>query len=171
MSEAILQRSEDPSGVSGTGSVAEIFEATDGAVAIRWRGDRPSWGLWSDMRDLEAIHGHDGKSIVQYLEPHRLLAAYQRVVPWMITARPQDQPILCEAHPLHPDRLRMVFIEERPWRFWIALMDGSTDTAVHEDIGGETEHRWVSADGNLWLVYHTRHTSKHPDNSPYDDRD
>lgn len=155
MSEAILHRHEDPSGVSGLGAVAEIFEANDGAVAIRWRGDRPSWGLWNDIRDLEAIHGHEGKSVVEYLEPHRLLAAYQLVMPWMLSARYHDRPTVCAPHPDHPDRLRCVFLDERVWRFWIALLDGSTDAASHEEVAGEMRHTWITPDGNVWLVYHT----------------
>ena len=151
MTEAILIRREDPSGVSGTGPVAEIFEADDGAVAIRWRGDRPSWGLWSDIRDLEAIHGHEGKSVVEYLEPHRLLAAYQLVVPYLRS----DDWVTCGPHPDHPDRLRVTFAEEPTWLFWIALFDGSSFAATHEEITGEMHHTWISPDGDLWLQYFT----------------
>lgn len=155
MSEAILQRLEDPSGVSGTGPVAEIFEATDGAVAIRWRGDRPSWGLWSDIRDLEAIHGHEGKSVVQYLDPHRLVRAYQRVMVWMLSARYHDRPLTCAPHPDRPDRLRLVFQDERVWRFWLALLDGSSDAATHQEVNGEMRHRWIDAEGDIWCEYFT----------------
>lgn len=155
MTEAILHRYIDDSGVSGTGTVGEIFEASDGAVAIRWRGDRASWGLWGDIRDLEAIHGHGGHSVVEYLEPHRLLAAYQRVNHWLLSARYADRPITCAPHPDHPDRLRCTFKDERVWRFWISLFDGSTYAAVHEEVNGETEHRWTSPDGNLWCVYYS----------------
>lgn len=160
MTEAILHRYIDDSGVSGTGTVGEIFEASDGAVAIRWRGDRASWGLWGDIRDLEAIHGHGGHSVVEYLEPHRLLAAYQRVVPWLLTG--EVRPVTVGPHPDHLDRLRLTFKTERIWSFWVALLEGSTHAAVHEEVNGEIEHRWTSPDGNVWCVYYSPLTSDDP---------
>lgn len=159
MSEAILQRTEDPSGVSGIGAVAEIFEATDGAVAIRWKGDHPSWGLWPDMRDLEAIHGHNGLTTVQYLEPHRLVKGYAQVMFWLgREMRPEVVPLSVEPHPLWPDRLQARFADESSWRLWIALMDGSTDAASHDQNGDNWTHSWVSADGNVWLTYTSNDT-------------
>lgn len=158
----VLHRHEDKSGVSGTGLVAEGVEFSDGSVALRWHGEYPSTAAWEDIRGVEAIHGHGGLTVVEYAEPDRLLTAYQRVVPWMLSARYADRPVTCAPHPIHPDRLLLAFKDERVWRFWIALLDGSSDAAVHEDTADETEHRWVSADGNLWLVYHTRHTTEHP---------
>lgn len=151
MSEAILQRLEDPSGVSGVGAVAEIFEATDGAVAIRWKGAHPSWGLWPDMRDLEAIHGHDGKSLVQYLEPDRLTKAYQQVCFWLTKRMNPDRlPLTLGPHPDWPDRLLMR-VEPTALNFWIALFDGSPSACTHEEVRGEIVTTWISADGNLWL--------------------
>lgn len=155
MTEYILQRYADRSGVSGIGTVADIYEAPDGAVAIRWRGEHPAWGIWPDIRDLEAIHGHGGDSIVQYLEKDRLLSAYQRTITWLLSARYADRPITVMPHPDHPDRLRLTFKDERVWRFWISLFDGSSHAAVHEEVAGEIEHRWVTPDGDLWLIYHS----------------
>lgn len=37
-----LVRYRDPSGVSGTGVVAEGCLFTDGSVALRWRGENPA---------------------------------------------------------------------------------------------------------------------------------
>lgn len=152
MSEAILQRLKDPSGVSGTGAVADIYEAPDGAVAIRWRGPRPSWGLWSDIRDLEAIHGHNGSSLVQYLEPHRLLSAYQRIMPFLLVGN-WRQPLMVGPHPDHTDRLRLVFLDQPTWAFWVALLDGSTDTATHDEVDGEIHHTFITPDGDIWCQY------------------
>jgi hypothetical protein len=153
MSEAILMRTEDPSGVSGVGAVAEIFEATDGAVAIRWFGEHPSWGLWPEIRVLEAIHGHEGLSTVVYRDPDRLVRAYKRAMAWMLSARYADRPVTCDEHPDHPSRLRLTFRAEKPWRFWIGLLDGSSHAATHVEVNGEIRHRWVTPDGDLWLEY------------------
>lgn len=153
MSEAILYRTEDPSGVSGTGAVAEIFEASDGAVAIRWTGEHPSWGLWPDMRDLEAIHGHGGKSLVQYLDPHRLLRAWEQTCFWLLSASEDKRPMWVGPHPQWPDRLLLRFRDERSWLFWTALLDGSPNAATHEQVGGELVSTWVNPAGDLWLTW------------------
>lgn len=171
MSEAVLLRHKDISGVSGTGVVGEIFEASDGAVAIRWRGEHPAWGIWPDIRDLEAVHGHQGASVVEYVEPHRLLDAYKRVVPFLLSARTAWSPLTCAPHPDHPDRLRLTFDGEANWRWWIALLDGSSDAATHEEVNGEMQHRWVSSDGNLWLIYHSPVASKYEHDPIHDPRD
>lgn len=167
-----LNRHRDPSGVSGEGDgIATICEFSSGLIAMHWNSETPSVAVYTDIRHIERLHGHEGASTLEITDNDRLLAAYGVVMPFILTAQPHVMPLMVGPHPDHVDRLRLIFLTEQAWRWWIALLDGSTDAAVHEDIGGETEHRWISADGNLWLVYHTRHTSKHPDNSPYDDRD
>lgn len=152
----ILQRHEDPSGVSGTGDVAWGAEFPDGAVAIRWPGDHPSTATWDDIRGPEAIHGHGGKTVVRYEDNARLLRAYQRVVSWLLSARYHDRPITCAPHPDHPDRLRCTFRDERTWAFWVALLDGSTHAASHEEVNGELRHCWITPDGDIWLEWYSR---------------
>lgn len=153
MSEFTLHRTHDPSGVSGTGDVAWGCEFPDGAVAVRWPGEHASTAAWSDIRDVEAIHGHGGSTVVTYTDCSRLVAAYQRVVPWMLSARYHDRPVTCAPHPDHPDRLRCTFKDERVWRFWLALLDGSSDAATHVEVNGEIAHTWISPDGDLWLQW------------------
>jgi hypothetical protein len=63
-----LFRKEDPSGVSGTGYVAEGCEFSDGGVVVRWTGGRPSFDIHRTMEDAIAIHGHDGKTVVEWAE-------------------------------------------------------------------------------------------------------
>lgn len=164
----VLQRNIDHSGVSGTGVVAYGIEFDDGSVALRWPGEHPSTAVWSDMRDMEFIHGHEGDTVVQYSDPERLNRAYKRAVAWMLSARYADRPVTCDEHPDHPGRLRLTFKDERPWRFWISLLDGSTHAATHVEVNGETAHTWVSPDGDLFLQYFTPLAD---DNDPYDPRD
>jgi len=64
----VLQRNEDVSGVSGTGVVAEGVEFSDGTVVIRWRGEYSSTVIWPDLRHVEVIHGHDGRTVIQFLD-------------------------------------------------------------------------------------------------------
>jgi predicted heme/steroid binding protein len=66
-----LERDEDVSGVSGTGTVAEGVEFTDGSVALVWNtGPHKSTVVWPrGIQSVEAIHGHDGKTRVVFLDP------------------------------------------------------------------------------------------------------
>lgn len=64
----LLRRDEDETGISGTGDVAEGVLFTDGTVAIRWRGERTSTVVWSSLADVEAIHGHGGKTRIVWEE-------------------------------------------------------------------------------------------------------
>jgi hypothetical protein len=61
-----LQRSEDASGVSGIGAVAEGVVFWDGTVALRWRTEHRSTTVFSDIATVEAIHGHGGKTLVVF---------------------------------------------------------------------------------------------------------
>jgi hypothetical protein len=55
-----LYREKDVSGVSGTGSVAEGVQFTDGVVVLRWNGEHASTVVWHSIEDALAIHGHGG---------------------------------------------------------------------------------------------------------------
>jgi hypothetical protein len=61
-----LERDIDETGISGTGTVAEGIEFTDGIVVMKWIvGDFRSITTWVQGIDaVEAIHGHEGKTRV-----------------------------------------------------------------------------------------------------------
>lgn len=61
-----LFRSEDVSGVSGTGIVAEGTQFTSGRVVIEWYGEHPSIVMWQSLDDAMAIHGHNGATTVRW---------------------------------------------------------------------------------------------------------
>lgn len=168
-----LNRHHDPSGVSGTGDdKATICEFESGLIAMHWNSPTPSVAVFTDMRDVENLHGHQGASTVEILDKDRLLRAYDRTTKWLLSARYADRPITVAPHPDHGDRLRLTFKDERVWAFWISLFDGSTHTATHEEVAGEMEHRWVSPDGDLWLIFHTpTATSRYEHDSIHDPRD
>jgi hypothetical protein len=63
----VLRRFEDVSGVSGTGVVAEGVQFSDGSVALRWLGERPSTATWWSIEDVEHIHGHKGLTVVAWV--------------------------------------------------------------------------------------------------------
>lgn len=59
-----LWRSEDVTGVSGVGLVAEIMEFSDGKCAMRWMASNPrSVAVYDSLADLVAIHGHNGATV------------------------------------------------------------------------------------------------------------
>ncbi|HEY9410306.1 MAG TPA: hypothetical protein VIP77_12055 [Jiangellaceae bacterium] len=63
-----LHRHRDPSGVSGTGDVAEGVEFSDGAVAVRWLGEHPSTAAWGGTDDVLHIHGHNGQTEIRWID-------------------------------------------------------------------------------------------------------
>lgn len=67
-----LHRTSDPSGVSGTGVVAEGWETSDGeTVVIKWLSGMPSVCIYSDIRHVEAIHGHGGETQIVWDTPEQ----------------------------------------------------------------------------------------------------
>jgi hypothetical protein len=59
-------RIEDESGVSGTGHVAQGVEFDNGKCALAWLTAVSSVALYDNIEDLEKIHGHDGKTIIEW---------------------------------------------------------------------------------------------------------
>jgi hypothetical protein len=149
-----MQRRRDPSHVSGTGLVGTVVEFDSGLTVLHWDTATPSIEVHPDSRHILQLHGHDGATLLVPFET-RLESSYRRVMPYLLEGH--RRPIACAPHPDHPDRLRLVFApgDETAWRRWIALFDGSTDDAVHEEVSGEMQHRWTSSDGDLWLQYTT----------------
>lgn len=68
MKRFILERTEDVSGVSGTGTVAEGVMFDDGVTVVHWRGERRSTVVWPSIEDATAIHGHDGATRIVWLD-------------------------------------------------------------------------------------------------------
>jgi hypothetical protein len=67
-----LVRYQDVSGVSGTGIVAEGCVFTDGSVALRWHGKNPSTAVWPDLESILAVHGHNGATVVRWIDVSEL---------------------------------------------------------------------------------------------------
>jgi hypothetical protein len=64
----VLVRGQDPSGVSGTGVVAEGVVWWDGSASMFWRGEERSVTYFcGGVSAIEAIHGHGGSTWVHYL--------------------------------------------------------------------------------------------------------
>lgn len=61
-----LKRNVDESGISGTGYVTEGVIFTDGSVAMRWLTHVSSTCFYKSIEDVETIHGHEGRTVVEY---------------------------------------------------------------------------------------------------------
>lgn len=59
-----LQRTEDESGISGTGKIAQGVIFDNGKVALTWLSEHPSVAMYDNIGDVRVIHGHEGKTEV-----------------------------------------------------------------------------------------------------------
>ncbi len=66
-----FMRLEDASGVSGCGIVAEGIVFSDGKVAIEWLSNSPSTNIYNSLKDVERIHGHEGKTKIVFDDPEK----------------------------------------------------------------------------------------------------
>lgn len=69
MTQFWLLRLEDESGVSGTGIVAEGVIFSGGWCALSWLTEYRSVGVYPSIEEIEAIHGHNGKTKIVYSLP------------------------------------------------------------------------------------------------------
>lgn len=63
-----LNRTEDESGISGTGRVAQGFIFDNGKVCVTWLSEHPSVTVYDNIGEVRAIHGHAGKTEI-VMEP------------------------------------------------------------------------------------------------------
>ena len=68
MRRFFLNRLEDETGISGTGAVAIGVQFGDGEVVLHWPTGGATTGLYKSIQQLEAIHGHGGKTVVEWLD-------------------------------------------------------------------------------------------------------
>jgi hypothetical protein len=66
MKSFYLYRTEDESGISGTGRVAQGFVADNGKAALFWLSEHPSVTVYDSVGEVQAIHGHSGKTELRY---------------------------------------------------------------------------------------------------------
>ncbi len=65
----ILNRMEDECRVSGTGLVAEGVQFSSGKCVITWLTRTPSVAVYENISDVEAVHGHGGKTEITWVDP------------------------------------------------------------------------------------------------------
>jgi len=62
-----LRRTEDESGISGTGTVAQGVIFDNGWCALTWLTEHTSVAFYTSIAEVIAIHGHGGKTEVVQL--------------------------------------------------------------------------------------------------------
>jgi hypothetical protein len=64
-----LVRIEDPSGVSGTGIVAEGVQFSQGDCMVKWASDWPSFNWYpKGWQSTGAVHSHGGKTKIVWAD-------------------------------------------------------------------------------------------------------
>ena len=63
-----LVRMEDPSGISGTGRVAEGLEFDNGSVAMCWLTKYHIIETAPNAHTIEAVHGHGGRTHIEWID-------------------------------------------------------------------------------------------------------
>ena len=64
-----LIRYEDKSGISGIGKIAEGVIFSSGKCALAWTiKDIPSVTIYDSVEQVIAIHGHDGKTELKWID-------------------------------------------------------------------------------------------------------
>ena len=66
MTKFQLERSEDASGVSGIGIVAEGVIFKNGKCVLNWLTSLSSITIYDSIEILEKIHGHEGRTKIKY---------------------------------------------------------------------------------------------------------
>lgn len=61
-----LVRDEDETGISGVGIVAEGLQFSNGFCCMSWLTAMHSVAVYPNMSQLEAIHGHNGRTRVVF---------------------------------------------------------------------------------------------------------
>jgi len=67
-----LFRREDESGVSGVGVVAQGVEFDDGTCVMHWNTATSSIAIYKSVTELVQIHGHQGKTVVDFHDGERV---------------------------------------------------------------------------------------------------
>lgn len=68
MRRFLLVRTEDVSGTSGVGVVAEGCEYSNGWVNIHWLSQLASFEMCENIKTFMSIHSHGGKTTVEWLD-------------------------------------------------------------------------------------------------------
>lgn len=61
-----LERTEDETGISGTGRVVEGIIWTSGKVSMQWLVKPYGRNDYDSLQDMIDVHGHSGKTVIKF---------------------------------------------------------------------------------------------------------
>ena len=61
-----LNRLDDETGISGKGIVTEGYQFNSGICVMKWLTGTSSVAVYASIDDLVIIHGHNGKTVVEW---------------------------------------------------------------------------------------------------------
>ncbi len=64
----VLVRSEDVTGTSGTGDVAEGTVFSSGMAVINWLREPFAMGIYQTVEDVIMVHGHEGRTQIHFID-------------------------------------------------------------------------------------------------------
>ncbi len=64
----LLVRSEDVTGKSGTGEIAEGTVFSSGMAVINWLREPFAMGIYQTVEDVILVHGHEGRTQIQFID-------------------------------------------------------------------------------------------------------
>jgi hypothetical protein len=80
MRNFLLYRKEDETGISGKGVVAEGLEFSNKKCVICWCNRAGSIGVYDNIDEVKAIHGHAGKTIILWRDYELALRAARSTI-------------------------------------------------------------------------------------------
>jgi hypothetical protein len=69
-----FNRTEDASGISGTGRVAEGVLFDNGLIALSWISLHKCVNIYASYAEMMAVHGHDGDTELVWEDPDPKIA-------------------------------------------------------------------------------------------------
>ena len=80
MKTFVLIRDEDESGISGTGTVAEGVQFSNGRCVLSWMTQFKSMSIYESIEDIKAVHGHFGKTRIVFDSRNEILNSLAQTV-------------------------------------------------------------------------------------------
>ena len=71
MRRFVLERTDDVSGVSGTGTVMEGVVFSNGQVAYAWLSPLHTVTMCQSLDVVEKLHGHDGRAQIRFIDENK----------------------------------------------------------------------------------------------------
>jgi hypothetical protein len=122
MRRFVLRRVEDVTGVSGPGVIAEGIEFARGRVVLDWRTATPGTTIFDSIEDMLAVHGHAGKTVVEWIDANSPVAVIPAVLGW---ANPDTGP----------NQMRLYALDDGPNPRWAKPHARTLETALDESCG------------------------------------